>query len=467
MAKEKTKTIKLPISSHIDTKYRSYAIYVIENRGISSWYDGLTNVQRIILNNAKPSFDKTLTLIGNCISDNYIHGDSSLEGAINKLARPFGCAEQLLIGDGSFGTKYVHEAAAARYTSVKINSDIAKIIKENNFLNSKTDEGKYNPLRVNYPIGLNTLTIGIAVGYSSTILPRKEKDIQRFFDGKCKEVKPYFKNFNGKISRYKDFDKTWLIEGVIEFDDFRQKIHITDLPPMMKPSSFIKKLDKLIESHSNKCIITNKSADEIDLTIKFNGFKNDWEHFKTVISKTTKMLVTENIVFIKDGMVIQYDKIEDYLTDFKYRIAEIEYKRAEYFYNETCFDLEYNKAKKEYFEFMLKQKRNETEISKFLTKFKKQIANKLDSIYLRFLNEQELQRTIDKIKDLEELKKQQKTSMVETKKKFDSMIDVSVSRGIKHKAAKGLLDDIDNIDGIDFFIPEDVNEENNETENEQ
>jgi len=73
--KIKQKIIKLNISDQVDVNYRNYAIYTLENRGIPAFDDALTNVQRIILNNAKGSFDKTLSLVGDCIKDGYHHGN--------------------------------------------------------------------------------------------------------------------------------------------------------------------------------------------------------------------------------------------------------------------------------------------------------------------------------------------------------------------------------------------------------
>jgi hypothetical protein len=406
--------------------------------------------------NSKLTFDKTLSLVGDCFKDGYHHGDKSLTGAINKLARNFGCADSLLLGDGFFGSPVNHEAAAPRYTSVKINPDYSKILKESSFLNSRTDEGSWNSLHVNVPIGLSTMSIGIAVGYKSTILPRNIDDVKKYIDGKLKEVKPYFKGFKGKVTRYQNLDKTWLIEGIIEVDDKLQTIHITDLPPMMKYSSFLAKIAKVIEDHDNKSVVTNKSSSNVDFKVKFTGYANEWEHFKTVVIKSTKMLVTETPVFIKDGLVIQYNRIEDYLTDFKYRIAEINLKRAEYFFNETVFDIEFNKGKKLYLEFMLATKRTESEITKFLNKFNKNIASRLDGIMLRHLSDEELKRTADKIIELEKLKIEREAVVKDLSKIFKGMTDVSISRGTKNKGTKDLLEDLDNIDGIDVYKGEDI-----------
>ena len=70
-----TKIIKLPISKLVDTKFREYALYVLSQRGIPSFYDALTPVQRYILMNTPASFTKTLSVVGESIKDGYHHGD--------------------------------------------------------------------------------------------------------------------------------------------------------------------------------------------------------------------------------------------------------------------------------------------------------------------------------------------------------------------------------------------------------
>ena len=122
--------LDLPISKLIDTRFRDYAVYVLEARGIPSFYDGLTPVQRYILMNSPATFTKTLSVVGRSIEDGYHHGDSSLQKAIAKLARPFGSAMQILEGYGFFGTEVSPDPAAARYTSVKLSSRVVDIIKK-------------------------------------------------------------------------------------------------------------------------------------------------------------------------------------------------------------------------------------------------------------------------------------------------------------------------------------------------
>ena len=82
----KTKIYPHNISRQIDTNFRNYALYVLENRGIPSFYDALTNVQRFIILNAPHSFNKTISLVGACIADGYHHGDCLQGDTMIRLA---------------------------------------------------------------------------------------------------------------------------------------------------------------------------------------------------------------------------------------------------------------------------------------------------------------------------------------------------------------------------------------------
>ena len=454
----KSKIYPLPISRQIDTNFRNYALYVLENRGIPSFYDGLTNVQRIIMLNAPHSFNKSLSLVGSCITDGYHHGDKSLTGAINKLARPFGNSEQLLLGDGFFGSPINHEASAARYTSVRINPKIAEVIRKSNFLNEKNDEGAWKPLWVDLPIGLTNTIIGIAVGYATTVLPRDLGDVQKYLDGKAKEVKPKFKNFGGKVSRYKGLDKTWLIEGVSEINPTAKTIRITELPPLMKYGSFLKRIENLIANHSIK--LTNNSQVNIDILLQFTGTKEEWPVFVEAVEKSIKMIVTETPVFVKDGMVLEYNRIEDYIDDYRYRISELRVKRLEYFKQENVDELQFSIQKEKYLLFMLEVKKSQMitddQIEAFLktlTKGYPNIRRRLESIYLKSLTEQELERTRAKIKELTEELKKQEIELNEAITVLAGMTDTSLKRGTTNRSSSSanLFIDEEEIDGIAVF----------------
>jgi hypothetical protein len=462
------KIYNLPISKQINTNFRNYALYVLENRGIPSFYDGLTNVQRFILVNAPSNFNKTISVVGSCISDGYHHGDKSLTGAVNKLARPFGCSEQLLLGDGFFGTPVQQEPSAARYTSVKIAPGISETIRKNVFLNTRNDETGWDPLWVDLPIGLTTTIIGIAVGYKTTVLPRSLSDVQKFLDGKITEVKPVFKGFNGKITRYQGLNKSWLIEGVVEKNDAERWMRVTELPPLMKYGSFLKKLDSIMNYHPG-VKVTNNSSTNVDILLRYSGDLEGWNAFSDAIMKGTKMLVTETPVFVKDGLVLEYDRIEDYITDFKYRIAQLRVKRAEHFMLEANDELEFQRCKEKYLVYMLEKQRGETEVDKFLEKVtsNSRVKRRLESIYLKSLNSQELERTRKEIAKLEKQVSDQAKELAVATTELAKMEDTAVKRGTMSKAAAtNLFEDEGEIDGIELWDG-DLETEETETSNEE
>lgn len=456
------KIYNLPISKQINTNFRGYALYVLENRGIPSFYDGLTNVQRFILVNSPSNFNKTISVVGACIADGYHHGDKSLTGAVNKLARPFGCSEQLLLGDGFFGTPVQQEPSAARYTSVKVSPSIAEMMRKNTFLNTRNDETGWNPLWVDLPIGLTTTIIGIAVGYKTTVLPRSLADMQKYLDGKIKEVKPVFKGFSGKITRYKGLDKSWLIEGISVASEADRTIQITALPPLMKYGSFLKKLDSLLNYYPG-VKITNNSRDNVDIHLKYSGDKDGWVAFNDAITKATKMLITETPVFVKDGLVLEYDRIEDYIEDFKYRRSHLRVKRAEYFLSEANDELEFSQCKEKYLMYMLETQRKEDDVDKFLNTVTKntRVRRRLESIYLKTLNAQELERTRKEIIRLQTVQSEQQTELKAAQSILDTMIDTAASRGTSNKtsSALDLFNDESEIDGIAVWDGKEEDEE--------
>ena len=461
----KTKSYPLNISKQIDVNFRNYALYVLENRGIPSFYDALTNVQRFIVLNAPHNYNKTISLVGSCISDGYHHGDKSLTGAINKLARPFGNSEQLLQGDGFFGTPINHEASAARYTSVKINPKIADMIRKSDFLNEKNEEGSWNPLWLDLPIGITNMIIGIAVGYKTTVLPRDLEDIQKYLDGSIKEVVPKFKNFKGKVKRFKGLNKTWLIEGVMQVNESAKTIRVTELPPLMKYGSFLKKLETILENHTVK--MTNNSSTNIDIILQFAGKKDEWQVFLDAVEKSIKMLVTETPVFVKDPLVLEYERIEDYINDYRYRLADLRVRRIQHFKKLNDDELLFLIYKEKYLMFMLAGKgkmRTDSEVDSFLTELTSEhphIRRRLESILLKSLTEQELERTRERIKFLKEEIKRQEKELAQAVKDFQKMEDTALKRATTNRSASSvdLFADEEEIDGIEVYQNAIENEE--------
>ena len=389
---------RLTITEHIDINFREYAFYTLEHRGIPDWHDSLTNVQRMILLCAPKTFQKTNSLIGSVTESGYSHGDSSLANAIARLAKPHSVAESLLEGDGNFGTPFKDHPAAPRYTSVKLSKNSLEVISEMSFLN-KGDVSEIDYLKVGMPIGLLIGVMGIAVGYKSVILPRSSSSIKDYLLGKIKSVKPSYKGFQGKITKVKGMDSSWLIESSLEIDDSKRTIRVKGLPPVIKYERFIDRIRDWSEDYDFDFI--NESQEDIDVLLKFakSDTSENWMSFKTQIEKFTRIVVKESIVFIKDKTVVEYETIEDYLDEFKDYLEILKLEVLNYKRDKSSYELEFLKAKLAYLKYMLESKRSRQQVLEFLKNYPSSISDRLDIIRLSSLNAETIKETELAIKE--------------------------------------------------------------------
>ena len=70
----------ITIPEQINQDYRKYALYVIQSRGIPNFYDCLTPVQRLILQKAPTSSDKTIGVVGEVFKTKLYHHGDCLDG---------------------------------------------------------------------------------------------------------------------------------------------------------------------------------------------------------------------------------------------------------------------------------------------------------------------------------------------------------------------------------------------------
>lgn len=461
----------IDVKQQINTYFKKYALYVIESRGIPNFYDALTPVQRLVLLNAPDRNEGTIGLVGSVMKTGlYHHGDQSLIGAINKMARPFGCSEPMLIGDGFFGTPVNPKAASARYTKVKTSSFAKETVRANEALNVKNSEGGYDWLHVTVPMGMVTHIVGIAVGYSSNILPRKMNDIVEYLDGKNKQLKPYFAGFRGSIKKHNGLDKSWLLEGQLEIEEKSMTVKVGDLPPLMRYDSFVKRMYAKIEELGDTCKVENNSSETIDITIKWKDSAT-WQQFKDAMNKFTKMIVVEGLVFVKDGSVVEYEDITHYLDEFRIHQQRVIYKKMLYELQVSNDELEFLEAKVLFMKFMMEKKRKHEEVKQWLSKYKPKIRQRLDAIRLTMLTTEHLKETEELIKEtIAQIKLQQK----EAEKQLAKC--KGLERGFKGKGkvsmekAVSLLDDLGiphAVDGIEIYNPDLEEDEDKAEEDEE
>lgn len=456
----------LTISEQIDNDYRKYALYVIQSRGIPNFYDCLTPVQRLILQNSPNNFKKTVGVIGEVFSTGlYHHGDSSMAQAICKLARPFGCSEQILLGDGFFGTPVNPVPSAPRYTQVKISQKYKEAIEKYKDLNVANEEGGYDWIHVDYPIGLSTHIVGIAVGYKSNILPRKPEDIVSFMEGnKSKKLKPYFKGFKGKISKVESLKCAWLIEGETEVDINARTFKINSISPLQRYESFFTRLNLALEKSGLNYKMDNFSTEEVKINIKFRCTDQEFKTICESLAKETKQVVTENIVFVKDGNVLEYDNLEDYVEDFIVHREKTILKRLERDLVYLQDELEFLEAKLKFLIFMSEKKRGIDEVTEFISGYKKEIVRRLESIPLTKLTKEEINKTKEEINSCKESIKIKGQSIKDQNKKFKEIEKNNSAASRKSSRKTSLMGEAKEEfhEGIRIWNPEE--EQDNEEE---
>ena len=314
------------------------------------------------------------------------------------MARPFGCSDLIMEGDGFFGTPVNPSPSAPRYTSVKIASKYKSIIDEHKDLNVENEEGGFDWLHVTHPIGLSTHIVGIAVGYRSNILPRKYEDIVAYLGGETsRKLKPYFRGFKGKVSKVDSLKSAWLIEGGFLSDPKAKTIQISNLSPLSRYDSFIDKLNRILDNSGLDYKLDNRSREEVEIGLRLKCSDQDFSDLSARIKKETQHIVTENIVLVKDGAVLDYSSVEEYLDQFKVHMEEVLLRRLmkDAFYNDR--ELEFLEAKLKFLVFMSQKKRTNEEILEFLKQFVQWIKNRLESIQLIKLSSNEIEITKEKI----------------------------------------------------------------------
>jgi len=174
----------ISITQEMKTSYLDYAMSVIVSRAIPDLRDGLKPVHRRILyamheagNTHEKSYRKSARAVGDVMGKYHPHGDSAIYDALVRMAQDFSMSLPLLDGQGNFGSMDGDNAAAMRYTEVRMDkpaafllSDIGKetVDFQDNY-DGKDREPTVLPAR--YPNMLVNGAGGIAVGMATNIPP--------------------------------------------------------------------------------------------------------------------------------------------------------------------------------------------------------------------------------------------------------------------------------------------------------
>ena len=199
------------VAQTIDSDYRHYAMYVLENRAIPCFIDGMKPVHRklfyAMLNEHRGKKTKVSDL-GGISKFNYHHGESSAMGAAVTLTAEWNNNVPLFQGHGNFGSRLIQEAAAPRYIFASVNPEINKYFSDFEVCDKNSDEDSPEPQTYlpNIPWVLVNGVEGIAVGFACRYLPHSPVDIakacQLAIKGKLKDdyvIPVTFPGFRGEV----------------------------------------------------------------------------------------------------------------------------------------------------------------------------------------------------------------------------------------------------------------------------
>nr|WP_306417951.1 DNA gyrase subunit A [Roseinatronobacter sp. S2] len=172
------------ITQEMRASYLDYAMSVIVSRAIPDLRDGLKPVHRRILyamhdtgNTHDKPYRKSARAVGEVMGTYHPHGDSAIYDALVRMAQPFSMSLPLLDGQGNFGSMDGDNAAAMRYTEVRMDKAasalLADIDKDTVDFQLNYDGRDKEPtvLPARFPNMLVNGAGGIAVGMATNIPP--------------------------------------------------------------------------------------------------------------------------------------------------------------------------------------------------------------------------------------------------------------------------------------------------------
>lgn len=183
-------TLPISLEEEMRRSYLDYAMSVIVGRALPDARDGLKPVHRRVLfamhelnNDWNRAYKKSARIVGDVIGKYHPHGDQSVYDAIVRLAQDFSMRHMLVDGQGNFGSVDGDNAAAMRYTEIRLakiaHEMLADIDKETVDFGPNYDGSEREPLVL--PSKLPNLLLngsgGIAVGMATNIPPHNLNEI--------------------------------------------------------------------------------------------------------------------------------------------------------------------------------------------------------------------------------------------------------------------------------------------------
>ncbi|WP_434458530.1 DNA gyrase subunit A [Stutzerimonas urumqiensis] len=271
------------IEDELKQSYLDYAMSVIVGRALPDARDGLKPVHRRVLfamselgNDWNKPYKKSARVVGDVIGKYHPHGDSAVYDTIVRMAQPFSLRYMLVDGQGNFGSVDGDNAAAMRYTEVRMaklaHELLADLDKETVDWVPNYDGTEQIPavMPTKIPNLLVNGSSGIAVGMATNIPPHNLGEVidgclalienpdisidelMQFIPGPDFPTAGIINGRAGIIEAYRTGRGRIYIRARADVEDIdkvggRQQIVITELPYQLNKARLIEKIAELVK----------------------------------------------------------------------------------------------------------------------------------------------------------------------------------------------------------------------------
>ena len=277
---DRDRIIQVNIEEEMQSSYIDYSMSVIVARALPDVRDGFKPVHRRILygmlgigNTSNNPYKKCARVVGEVLGKYHPHGDSSVYGALVRLAQDWNMRYTLVDGQGNFGSIDGDSAAAMRYTECRLSKmgehimdDLEKntVDMANNF-DDTLQEPTVMPTKI--PNLLVNGGNGIAVGMATNI---PTHNLGEVIDGCCAYIDNPDIDTDGLMQYIKapDFPTGAYIYGIqgvkdayetgrgrivirakaeIESEDTHDRIVVTEIPYGVNKQQLIEYIAELVK----------------------------------------------------------------------------------------------------------------------------------------------------------------------------------------------------------------------------
>ncbi|MFV3327975.1 DNA gyrase subunit A [Pseudomonas sp. NY15372] len=273
------------IEDELRQSYLDYAMSVIVGRALPDARDGLKPVHRRVLyamselgNDWNKPYKKSARVVGDVIGKYHPHGDTAVYDTIVRMAQPFSLRYLLVDGQGNFGSVDGDNAAAMRYTEVRMaklaHELLADLHKETVDWVPNYDGTEQIPavMPTKIPNLLVNGSSGIAVGMATNIPPHNLGEVidgclalidnpevsidelMQFIPGPDFPTAGLINGRQGIIEAYRTGRGRIYMRARSEIEDIdkdkaggRQQIVVTELPYQLNKARLIEKIAELVK----------------------------------------------------------------------------------------------------------------------------------------------------------------------------------------------------------------------------